>query len=74
MAVLIVMTVLVGASCAGWARIHEESNSDKLWCAYLPGQTPPFKRGAARAPNLILWAALGVDQAPPADVPHPDRV
>lgn len=32
-AVLITITVLVAACCAGWARIHTQSKSDKLWCA-----------------------------------------
>jgi hypothetical protein len=31
-AVLIAVAILVGGCCAGWARIHTQSDSDKLWC------------------------------------------
>lgn len=34
-AVLVMVTFLVAACCAGWARIHTESSSDKLWCACM---------------------------------------
>ena len=40
--VILVALALVGACAAGFARIHGQSNADKLWCGPLPASEPPY--------------------------------